>query len=130
MPRRSLVFVGVMALLLFVAGPSLVSFYTDGRTMVWTGKPEDTAIEHAQGHHHGGETITFALRGGEPVVLAYEYVEDASDQDAQPTHKEFAKDGRCDDGCPSLATFVHEDSEMQVAGPAATAEALLAPAAK
>jgi hypothetical protein len=104
----------------------LVSFYADGRTMAWEGKPEDTAIEHAQGHHRGGETITFALRGGEPVVFAYEYVDDASDEDSKPVHKEFAKDGSCAAGCPPLATFEHDDSDLKVVGPAATVDTLLA----
>jgi len=103
----------------------LVSFASDGRTIVWRGSPGDTAIEHAQGHHHGGETVTFALRGGEPVVLSYEYVEDAADEDSRPVHQEFAKNGSCAAGCPPLRSFPHQDSDLQVVGPAASLDELL-----
>jgi hypothetical protein len=113
-----------------------VSFYVDGRTMAW-GRPEgssrdgdptwtavtERAIEHAQGHHHGGETIQFALRGGAPVVLLHEYTDDAETEVTE--RRAFAKDGVCAEPCPALAGFVTEDAQLQVAGPSGTAAGLI-----
>ena len=101
----------------------LVSYYADGRTM--PGLVDDgRAIEHAQGHHRGGETIRFAFRGGAPVVLYHEYVEDASE--GEPRITEYAKDGVCATPCPPLRGFAAEDADLQVIGPAATVDALVA----
>lgn len=102
----------------------LVSYYYDGRTM--PGLAEGgRAIDHAQGHHHGGETVRFAFRGGVPVVLYHEYVDDASEEE-KPEIKEYAKDGVCATPCPPLRGFAANDADFQVVGPVATADQLIA----
>jgi hypothetical protein len=113
-----------------------ISFYADGRTMAWgraEGSSRDSdpawtaetsrAVTHAQGHHHGGETIELALRGGKPVVLVHEYTGDAETEVTE--RREFAKDGVCKDPCPALAGFETEDADLQVTGPASTVEGLV-----
>jgi hypothetical protein len=101
----------------------LVSYYYDGRSM--PGLAEGgRAIDHAQGHHHGGETVRFAFRAGAPVVLYHEYVDDV--EEGEPEIKEYAKDGVCTSPCPPLRGYPTNDIDFQVIGPAATAEALIA----
>lgn len=101
----------------------LVSYYYDGRTM--PGLAEGgRAIEHAQGHHHGGETVRFAFRAGEPVVLYHEYVEDV--EAGKPETTEYAKDGVCATPCPPLRGFAARDAELEVVGPAASIDGLVA----
>ena len=101
----------------------LVSYYFDGRTT--PGLAEGgRAIEHAQGHHHGGETVRFGFRAGEPVVLYHEYVEDV--EVGKPEIHEYAKDGVCATPCPPLRGYAAKDAELEVVGPAASIEALIA----
>jgi hypothetical protein len=101
----------------------LVSYYFDGRTT--PGLAEGgRAVEHSQGHHHGGEIVRFAFRGGEPVVLYHEYVEDV--EVGKPEIHEYAKDGVCATPCPPLRGFAAKDAELEVVGPAASIDALLA----
>jgi hypothetical protein len=102
-----------------------VTFHVDGRTILWGVAPGDSrdadpawralgyrSIEHAQGHHHGGEVIEVALRGAELVVLRYEYTGDA---ETEVTERQlFAKDGVCVDPCPALRGFVTEDLALAV----------------
>lgn len=101
----------------------LVSYYYDGRTMAGIDEA-DRAVDHAQGHHHGGETVRFAFRGGAPVVLYHEYVDDA--EEGEPEVKEYAKDGVCAQPCPALRGYATNDIDFQVVGPAATAAELVA----
>jgi hypothetical protein len=101
----------------------LVSHYADGRTMAGLAEG-GRALDHAQGHHHGGETVRFAFRDGVPVVLYHEYVDDA--EEGEPEIKEYAKDGVCAPPCPPLRGYQTHDADFQVVGPAATADELLA----
>lgn len=94
----------------------VVTYETDGRTEPWTGTTTDRAIEHGQGHHHGAETITFALRGGDLVVLSYELVDD--DETGESIRKRFARHGECAKPCPRLRGFETVDARLEVRGPA------------
>lgn len=98
----------------------LVTYETDGRTEPWTGDAFSQAIVHAQGHHHGSETIGFALRGGVPVVLEYELIEEDSPEDSVSR--------RCQKACSSLRGFDTQDARFVVTGPAATVDELINPA--
>ena len=101
----------------------LVSYYYDGRTT--PGLAEGgRAIDHEQGHHHGGETVRFAFRDAVPVVLYHEYVDDVEED--KPAIKEYAKDGVCATPCPPLRGFAAQDAEFEVVGPVASVEALIA----
>jgi hypothetical protein len=114
----------------------LVAFSVDGRTMAWAvpaggaGDGEapwtaraDLGIEHGQGHRRGGETLTFAVRGGQLVVLEHEYVEDAAED--EPVTRRFAEFGVCATPCPPLAGYPTTDLDLAVRGPAAALDALL-----
>jgi len=105
----------------------LISFEVDGRTVLWaltSGQSldgddawqlrRDEAVEHAQGHHRGGERLVFALRGGRPVVLEHGYVEDADVIEQQ----RVTADGVCVEMCPSLDGFETADLQLEVEGPA------------
>jgi hypothetical protein len=90
----------------------IITYETDGRTEAWTGVSTDRAIEHTQEHHHGHETIVFALRGGVPVVLDYELLEDTETGEQVTQH--FARDGVCVKTCPPLAGFRTVDARIHV----------------
>jgi hypothetical protein len=115
----------------------LITFRVDGRTLPWgpmTGEStesdpvwrqrSDRWIDHEQGHHRGGETVHVALRRGRPAVLVYEYTGDADSEVTE--RRRFARDGVCTEPCPALAGFDTEDAGMEVIGPVATVDALVA----
>jgi hypothetical protein len=94
----------------------LVTYETTGRTEAWTGTRASHAIEHTQFHHHGSETVVFALRDGQPVVLAYELIDDGDEDGA--IRLRFAIDGVCVTRCPALRGFETQDARFEVVGPA------------
>ena len=109
----------------------LVTFNMDGRTdayqhadvipvpdVPWT-ISNDTAIMHLQGHHHGGETLSFGLRGSELVLLTYSSSDDVTDPQDHEIRETYARRS-----APSLATAFTSDSDLAVAGPARVAAAL------
>lgn len=96
----------------------LVRFHADGRTQAFGVEPEqvvgadapwasraEAAIEHTQGERGGYESVTFALRGGIPVVLRHETL-DRDAEDGKPTVVELARDGVCRTPCPPLAEWI------------------------
>lgn len=97
----------------------LVTYATDGRTEAWQGDGFARAIEHEQPRRHGRETIVFAIRAGEPVVLVYESIDEDAPEDNVVR--------RCKQRCPSLRGFDTEDARLTVSGPGATVEELTTP---
>ena len=119
-----------------------ISFYADGRTTVFgntTSSVEstavvpfseepDTSIVHLTGHHHGGESLTFGLRGGELVVFTYAYTDDITDHSEKPIDQKFPNDFACRPRCPDLATFrTYLGSQLGVSKPARSIGELVDP---
>jgi hypothetical protein len=116
----------------------LVRYYHDGRTAPFEAhdlavghtQPDfhfysGVGIHHGQGHHHGGETVTFGLANGTPVIFDREYIDDSSATPAQtPERAEFAINGACKTTCPPVAGFAFTEAKLTVSGPVTTGEAL------
>ena len=101
----------------------LVTYETDGRTEAWQGGAGARSVVHTQEHHHGHETVVFALRGGEPVVLDYELLEDTESGEVVAHH--YAPGGVCATRCPPLRGYPTADARFEVRGPAASVEELM-----
>jgi hypothetical protein len=86
---------------------------------------DDTWIQHDQMHNHGKAKVSFALRGGELVVLA----DDDYNSRLEPDSIEHvhATKGVCTKRCPRFATHELRGLELPVSGPAKTMAALEEP---
>jgi hypothetical protein len=109
----------------------LVTFAIDGRTRLWavdraddSWQPRlDAAVDHGQTHPHGSEEITFALRGGDLVVLTHDYLGEGETEVIE--RQRFATDGVCTEPCPTLRSLSTEDFDFEVVGPVRTLGALI-----
>jgi hypothetical protein len=118
-----------------------LTFYYDGRTSPFADNHGAIAesdmpftdglgisISHITGHHHGGETLTFGLRGDELVVFEYTYTDDVTDHEEKPIDQKFPDDFACRPRCPDLATFHYfRGSQLGVSAPARSIAALVEP---
>ena len=80
-------------------------------TVPWT-VSTDTAIAHEQGHRHGGETLSFGLRGTELVLLTYVWDDDVTSSRGRQVVHHYARGA-----APLLAAAYTRDSRIAVAGP-------------
>jgi hypothetical protein len=105
-----------------------LAFDADGRTKTWGPRfpgwkeLKDKRLVHLQGHRAGYHSVEVALRGGRFVMLKWESLEDARDNDVADV-KEYPCAPQCKPFAPSEGTYGLKHPR----GPARTIDELFPP---